>query len=147
MVGAEECYCRAILASPGDGDLLSLYAKLIWETHRDEERAKSYFDQAVSASPDDWYVILSIFAWFLKIYKLHANAGLPGWPDLGSVPVPLHPSSSLDSYFYQKKKKKKKFYFRASLDSVKMLVDLVDDNDIDTLSQITTKSISYRVFL
>ncbi|KAM1062205.1 hypothetical protein EV1_026343 [Malus domestica] len=31
-VGAKECYCRAVLGSPGDGELLSLYAKLIRET-------------------------------------------------------------------------------------------------------------------
>lgn len=55
-VKAEEYYGRAILASPGDGEVLSLYGKLIWETNRDEKRAKSYFDQAVNASPDDWYV-------------------------------------------------------------------------------------------
>lgn len=55
-VKADECYGRAILASPGDGELLSLYGKLIWDTQRDGERAQSYFDQAVSVSPDDWYV-------------------------------------------------------------------------------------------
>lgn len=54
LVRAEEFYGRAILANPGDGEVLSLYGKLIWETHRDEERARSYFDQAVLASPDDW---------------------------------------------------------------------------------------------
>lgn len=53
---AEEFYGRAILANPGDGELLSLYGKLIWETERDEERAKSYFDQAIHATPDDWYI-------------------------------------------------------------------------------------------
>lgn len=53
-IRAEEFYGRAILASPGDGELLSLYAKLIWETERDRERAQCYFDQAVSASPNDW---------------------------------------------------------------------------------------------
>lgn len=51
---AEECYGRAILASPGDGELLSLYGNLIWETTKDEDRAQIYFDQAVNASPDDW---------------------------------------------------------------------------------------------
>lgn len=51
---AEEYYGRAILASPGDGEVLSLYAKLIWETERDQDRAQCYFDQAVSASPNDW---------------------------------------------------------------------------------------------
>ena len=54
MEKAEEYYGRAILASPGDGEVLSLYGKLIWERHRDESRAKSYFDRAVTASPDDW---------------------------------------------------------------------------------------------
>lgn len=56
-VKAEEYYGRAILAgpSPGDGEIFSLYGKLIWETKRDKNRAKSYFDQSLYASPDDWY--------------------------------------------------------------------------------------------
>lgn len=57
---AEEYYCRAILASPGDGEVLSLYGKLIWESRRDKDRAESYFNQAVSASPNNWYVMLSL---------------------------------------------------------------------------------------
>lgn len=52
--GAAECYARAILASPGDGEVLSLYGRLIWEAERDEDRARLYFDRAVHASPDDW---------------------------------------------------------------------------------------------
>ena len=52
--GAEDCYGRAILATPGDGEVLSLYGNLIWEAHGDEERAESYFETAVEASPDDW---------------------------------------------------------------------------------------------
>jgi Tfp pilus assembly protein PilF len=55
MVRAEEYYGRAILANPEDGELLSLYGKLIWETNRDEERAKSYFDQAIHVAPNDRY--------------------------------------------------------------------------------------------
>lgn len=49
-------YCgRAILANPGDPELLSLYGKLIWETEGDDVRAKSYFHHALLASPHDWY--------------------------------------------------------------------------------------------
>ena len=54
LVKAEECYGRAILASPDDGEVLSLYGKLIWETQGDKERAHSYYDRAITASPDDW---------------------------------------------------------------------------------------------
>lgn len=57
--GAEEFYSRAIVASPRDADVLSLYGKLVWETHRDKERAGDYFERAVEASPDDWYCIIS----------------------------------------------------------------------------------------
>lgn len=53
-VRAEEYYGRAILASPADGEVLSLYGKLIWETQSDQERAKGYFDQAIKACPEDW---------------------------------------------------------------------------------------------
>lgn len=62
-VGAEEYYGRAILASPGDGEVLSLYGKLIWETQRDQRRAQRCFDQAIKACPDNWYAkkLSSIF--------------------------------------------------------------------------------------
>lgn len=51
---AEEYCGRAILANPGDADMLSLYADLIWTSHKDAKRAENYFDQAVKSSPDDW---------------------------------------------------------------------------------------------
>lgn len=51
---AEEYYGRAILASPGDGEVLSLYGKLIWEAQRNQKRAEGYFEQAIKAAPDDW---------------------------------------------------------------------------------------------
>ncbi|KAE8685476.1 Tetratricopeptide repeat-like superfamily protein, putative isoform 2 [Hibiscus syriacus] len=40
----KEYYSRAILADLKDGETLSQYAKLVWELHRDEERASSYFE-------------------------------------------------------------------------------------------------------
>jgi len=64
MAKAEEYYGRAILASPGDAEVLSLYAKFTWETQNDGARAESYFDRAVKAAPDDCYV-LSSYAHFL----------------------------------------------------------------------------------
>lgn len=60
LQGAEEYYSRAILADPGDGEILSQYAKLVWELHRDQDRAASYFERAIQASPDDRYLIIHI---------------------------------------------------------------------------------------
>lgn len=54
LIKAEEYCGKAILANPNDGDLLSMYADLIWENHKDASRAESYYDQATKASPDNW---------------------------------------------------------------------------------------------
>ncbi|OMO90832.1 Tetratricopeptide-like helical [Corchorus olitorius] len=54
LLKAEE-YCeRAILVKPDDGEVLSMYGDLIWNNHRDGDRAKYYFDRALQASPEDW---------------------------------------------------------------------------------------------
>lgn len=46
---------RAILADPGDGEIMSLYAKLVWELHHDKDKASCYFERAVQAAPGDRY--------------------------------------------------------------------------------------------
>lgn len=51
---AEEYCGRAILVNPNDGNVLALYAELVWMVHKDSSRAESYFNQAVAAAPDDW---------------------------------------------------------------------------------------------
>ncbi|VAI10690.1 unnamed protein product [Triticum turgidum subsp. durum] len=62
---AEEYYSRAILADPDDGELLSEYARLVWEVHGDEERASSYFDRAARADPHNSHVLAAqaAFLW------------------------------------------------------------------------------------
>ena len=42
------------MENPNDGEVLSMYANLIWQGHKDAPRAENYFDQAVKAAPDDW---------------------------------------------------------------------------------------------
>ncbi|KAG8491001.1 hypothetical protein CXB51_014138 [Gossypium anomalum] len=54
----------AILADPDDGNLLALYADLIWHNQNDIQRAKSYFEQAVKTAPNDCFVMAS-YAKFL----------------------------------------------------------------------------------
>lgn len=84
MGKAEEYYGRALLASPGDGEVLSLYGSLIWETQRDEDRAHGYFDQAVKASPDDWY---------------EEKIGALSFPPLSPAPLLLVVSKIFDQQF------------------------------------------------
>ncbi|MBA0607279.1 hypothetical protein Godav_019610, partial [Gossypium davidsonii] len=50
---AEEYCGRAILANLDDGNLLAVYADLIWHNQNDIQRAKSYFEQAVKTAPND----------------------------------------------------------------------------------------------
>lgn len=57
LAGAELYYSRAILADPEDGDILCQYARVIWELHHDQERARSYFERAIQASSQDRYVL------------------------------------------------------------------------------------------
>ncbi|KAJ8443968.1 hypothetical protein Cgig2_020814 [Carnegiea gigantea] len=59
LKGAEEYYARAILADPGDGQTLSRYAQVIWDLHRDEDRASSYYQRALQAAPADCEVLAS----------------------------------------------------------------------------------------
>ncbi|KAJ0970777.1 hypothetical protein J5N97_018736 [Dioscorea zingiberensis] len=60
---AEKCYSRAMLLSPYDGDLLALYAKLLWD-QGEIEKAGHFFDRAAKAAPDNRYV-LGMCAYFL----------------------------------------------------------------------------------
>lgn len=73
LPGAQDCYARAMLASPADADLLSLYGRALWEAgqghgqaDRDgsKDRAEGYFQRAVQAAPDDCHVLAS-YASFL----------------------------------------------------------------------------------
>ncbi|XP_057842271.1 uncharacterized protein LOC131051688 isoform X2 [Cryptomeria japonica] len=94
MKRAEECFSWAILASPGDGESMSLYAKFIWESHKDLALAETYFERAVEAAPQDCYVIASYdhFLWTCEEYE-EGNDPTPyyrilnatGRPNLGSV--------------------------------------------------------------
>jgi Tfp pilus assembly protein PilF len=58
LKGTEECYSRAILASPGDGEVLMLYGMLVWENYREKERAETYLQRAAKISPDDRYILM-----------------------------------------------------------------------------------------
>lgn len=40
--------------NPNDGNVLAMYAELVWKIHKDSSRAESYFNQAVAAAPEDW---------------------------------------------------------------------------------------------
>ncbi|KAL0456902.1 UNVERIFIED_CONTAM: hypothetical protein Slati_1029400 [Sesamum latifolium] len=63
--GAEKYYFRATRADPNDGEILSRYAKLVWELHGDQARASDYFERAAKAAPEDSNVLASYanFLW------------------------------------------------------------------------------------
>lgn len=41
------------MADLKDGEILSQYAKFVWEFHRDQARAITYFERAIQAAPED----------------------------------------------------------------------------------------------
>ncbi|XP_042029607.1 uncharacterized protein LOC121776501 [Salvia splendens] len=64
LCGAEEYYFRATEADPEDGELLSQYAKLVWQLRGDQAKALRYFEKAVEAAPANSDV-LATYASFL----------------------------------------------------------------------------------
>ncbi|CAL5392256.1 unnamed protein product [Camellia sinensis] len=62
--GAKEYYFQATLADPKDGEILLLYAKLVWKLHQDQDTAWNYFERAAQAAPEDSHV-LAAYACFL----------------------------------------------------------------------------------
>ena len=55
LEAAEDYYSRAVAADPSDGEIMSEYAKLVWELHHDREKASNLFEQAVQATPGERY--------------------------------------------------------------------------------------------
>ncbi|KAI7999232.1 hypothetical protein LOK49_LG09G00999 [Camellia lanceoleosa] len=55
---------NARFGDPADGEIISQYAKLVWELHHDQDKAMSYFERAVQAIPGDSHV-LAAYANFL----------------------------------------------------------------------------------
>ncbi|CAL1356015.1 unnamed protein product [Linum trigynum] len=85
--GAEEYYHRAIQVEPGDGEILMQYAKLVWELHRDQDRAMVCFERAAQAAPQDSNV-LGAYASFL--WEIDEEEGDEGKREQKEhVPVPL----------------------------------------------------------
>ncbi|KAK6940614.1 hypothetical protein RJ641_030145 [Dillenia turbinata] len=72
LEGAEEIYSRAILVDPRDGEILSQYARLVWELHHDHDRASSYIERAVQAVSDDSHVHAAYanFLWRQKTIRM-----------------------------------------------------------------------------
>ncbi|KAH6770284.1 hypothetical protein C2S52_015087 [Perilla frutescens var. hirtella] len=64
LYGAEEYYFQAMEADPNDGEVMSQYAKLVWQLHGDQARASRYFEKATVAAPANSDV-LAAYASFL----------------------------------------------------------------------------------
>jgi Tfp pilus assembly protein PilF len=63
---AEEYYSRAMLADPSDGEIMSQYAKLVWEAHHDRERSLSYFHKSVQAAPQNRSLFIFRLLYFVQ---------------------------------------------------------------------------------
>ncbi|KAH7446390.1 hypothetical protein KP509_01G053500 [Ceratopteris richardii] len=83
---AEEFYERAILADPNDGEVLSSYAKLQWDSNRDEERAEAYYDRAVRAAPDDCFVMASYASFLWDVEEDEVSCAACAVPPPGAQP-------------------------------------------------------------
>lgn len=65
---AEEYYFRASFVDPNNGEILMLYAKVVWKLHRDRERAQDYFERAVLVCPQHSDVLAAYarFMWEIE---------------------------------------------------------------------------------
>uniref|UniRef100_A0A9I9CNU7 Tetratricopeptide repeat-like superfamily protein n=1 Tax=Cucumis melo TaxID=3656 RepID=A0A9I9CNU7_CUCME len=50
---AEEQSYQATITYPEDGEILVLYAQLVWELHHDQAKASSYFERAALVAPNN----------------------------------------------------------------------------------------------
>ncbi|KAL3626490.1 hypothetical protein CASFOL_030039 [Castilleja foliolosa] len=65
--GAEEYCYRATLADPKDGEILSEYAKLVWDIHGDQAKASDYLERAIQAAPENSNVLASYASFMWRI--------------------------------------------------------------------------------
>lgn len=64
LQAAEYYYLCAMQADPGDGEILSRYAQILWELYHDRQKALPYFERSVQSAPEDSNV-LAAYAKFL----------------------------------------------------------------------------------
>ncbi|KMS95614.1 hypothetical protein BVRB_006620 [Beta vulgaris subsp. vulgaris] len=99
LEGAEEYYFRATKADPGDGETLSQYAILVWELHRDQERALKYFELSAQTASKDSNVLAAYAKFLWEIDDEEDDYSYTIHPDHGQEdlqePIHLYPADGI----------------------------------------------------
>ncbi|KAL9687261.1 hypothetical protein QQ045_031660 [Rhodiola kirilowii] len=100
LEGAEDYLYRCTVADPRNGEILLQYAKVLWQLHRDRDRASKYFECAALAAPENSDVLgaYASFLWEIEVDEGNDEDTFVEEP-LSSSVEPVGASTNIEEYY------------------------------------------------